>query len=382
VAAPEPPFSTEHEALRESVRRFVLAELRPHATEWEEARWFPDSVFSSFAQHGFLGLKYEERYGGQGGDYLHEAVLAEELAYCGSGGVAAGVGAHVNIATPPIAKFGTEEQKERYLTPAIAGEKIGALAITEPDAGSDVAGIKSHAKRVDGGWVINGSKMFITNGVRAHFWVTAVKTTGEGGHHGLSFFIIDRQDGVSASKIDKMGWHASDTALMSFDDVFVPEENLLGRENEGFYLIMANFQWERLVMALGAVGAMQVAYDKTVAFAKERRAFGKALTGHQVLRHKLAEIATTVHVSRVVTYDALRRFVSTEGDAVKEVTMAKLATQRACFDVMDTCLQLHGGAGYMEEYEIERMARDARLGPIGGGTDEIMREILAKVLAL
>ncbi|MET0603263.1 MAG: acyl-CoA dehydrogenase family protein [Baekduia sp.] len=382
AAVAQPPFNDEHEALRESVRRFVLAELRPHATEWEEARWFPDSVFSSFAQHGFLGLKYEERYGGQGGDYLHEAVLAEELAHCGSGGVAAGVGAHINIATPPIAKFGTDEQKERYLTPAIAGEKIGALAITEPDAGSDVAGIKSHAKRVDGGWVVNGSKMFITNGVRAHFWVTAVKTTSEGGHHGLSFLIIDRQDGVSASKIDKMGWHASDTALLSFDDVFVPEENLLGRENEGFYLIMANFQWERLVMALGAVGAMQVAYDKTVAFAKERRAFGKALTGHQVLRHKLAEIATTVHVSRVVTYDALHRFVSTEGDAVKEVTMAKLATQRACFDVMDTCLQIHGGAGYMEEYEIERMARDARLGPIGGGTDEIMREILAKVLAL
>jgi acyl-CoA dehydrogenase len=381
-AVVDPPFGDEHAALRASIRRFVLAELRPHASEWERARWFPDAVFGKFAEHGFLGLKYPERYGGQGGDYLHEAVLAEELAHCGSGGVAAGVGAHVNIATPPIAKFGTDLLKERYLRPAIAGEKIAALAITEPDAGSDVAGIKTHARRVDGGWVLNGSKMFITNGVRAHFWVTAVKTTGEGGHHGLSFFVVDRQDGVSASKIEKLGWHASDTALMAFDDAFVPEENLLGRENEGFYLIMANFQWERLVMALGAVGAMQVAYDKTVAFAKQRNAFGKPLTGHQALRHKLADIATTVHVSRVVTYDALRRFVSTEGDAVKEVTMAKLATQRACFDVMDTCLQIHGGAGYMEEYEIERMARDARLGPIGGGTDEIMREILAKVLAL
>jgi acyl-CoA dehydrogenase len=379
--APEPPFSDEHEALRETVRRFVLAELRPHASEWEAARWFPDSVFTTLAQQGLLGLKYEQRYGGQGGDFLHEAVLAEEMALCGSGGLAAGIGAHINIATPPIAKFGTEEQKQRYLVPAIAGEKIGGVAITEPDAGSDVAGLKSHARRVDGGFIVNGSKMFITNGVRAHFWVTAVKTTGEGGHHGLSFLIVDRQDGVSASKIDKLGWHASDTALIAFDDVFVPEENLLGRENEGFYLIMANFQWERLVMALGAVGAMQVAYDKTVAFAQQRHAFGKPLTGHQVLRHKLAEIATTVHVSRTVTYDALRRFVN-GADAVKEVTMAKLATQRACFDVMDACLQIHGGAGYMEEYEIERMARDARLGPIGGGTDEIMREILAKVLAL
>jgi acyl-CoA dehydrogenase len=382
LASPEPPFGDEHAALRESIRRFVLAEVRPHAREWEHARWFPDDLFGTFARHGFLGLKYPEAYGGQGGDYLHEAVLAEELALCGSGGVAAGIGAHVNIATPPIAKFGTEDLKERYLRPAIAGEKIAALAITEPDAGSDVAGLKTHARRVDGGWVLNGSKMFITNGVRAHFWVTAAKTTGDGGHHGLSFFVVDRQDGVTASKIDKLGWHASDTALMAFDDAFVAEENLLGRENEGFYLIMANFQWERLVMALGAVGAMQVAYDKTVAYAQERNAFGRPLSGFQALRHKLADIATTVHVSRVVTYDALRRFVTTEGDAVKEVTMAKLATQRACFDVMDTCLQLHGGAGYMEEYEIERMARDARLGPIGGGTDEIMREILAKVLAL
>jgi acyl-CoA dehydrogenase len=244
-----------------------------------------------------------------------------------------------------------------------------------------VAATKTHARRVDGGWLVNGSKMFITNGVRAHFWVTAVKTSAEGGHHGLSFLIVDRQEGVATSKIEKLGWHASDTALMSFDDAFVPDENLLGRENEGFYLIMANFQWERLVMALGAVGAMQVAYEKTVAFARERNAFGRPLTGHQALRHKLADIATTLHTGRCVTYDALRRFVAGQ-DAVKEVTMAKLATQRACFDVMDTCLQIHGGAGYMEEYEIERMARDARLGPIGGGTDEIMREILAKVLAL
>jgi acyl-CoA dehydrogenase len=377
----DPPFTDEHEELRASIRRFVAGELRPHAAEWEAAHWFPDDVFARFARHGFLGLKYPQEYGGEGGDYLHEAVLAEELARCGSGGLAAGVGAHVNIATPPIWKFGTDDQKQRYLAPAIAGERIGALAITEPDAGSDVANIRTHARRVDGGWVVNGSKMFITNGVRAHFYVTAVKTTGDGGHHGLSFLIIDRQDAVRASPIEKLGWHASDTGLIAFEEAFVPGENLLGRENEGFYLIMANFQWERLLMALGAVGAMQVAYDKTVAFARERTAFGKPLTGHQALRHKLTDVATTLHAGRCVTYDALRRFAAGQ-DAVKEVTMAKLVTQRACFDVMDTCLQIHGGAGYMEEYEIERMARDARLGPIGGGTDEIMREILGKVLGL
>ncbi|MBI5104062.1 MAG: DUF853 family protein, partial [Solirubrobacterales bacterium] len=378
---PTPPFTQEHEELRESVRRFVLTELRPHATEWEDAHWFPDEVFAKFAEHGFLGLKYPEEHGGEGGDYLHEAVLAEELARCGSGGLAAGVGAHVNIATPPVWKFGTDDQKARYLAPSIRGEKIAALAITEPDAGSDVAGIKTHAKKVDGGWVVNGSKMFITNGVRAHYWVTAVKTAHEGGHHGLSFMIVDRQEGVSATAIEKLGWHASDTGLVTYDDAFVPEENLLGRENEGFYLIMANFQWERLLMALGAVGGMRVAYEKTVRFAQERQAFGRPLTKHQAIRHKLTDVATTIHTGQCITYDALRRFVEGQ-DAVKEVTMAKLATQRAAFDVMDTCLQIHGGAGYMKEYEIERMARDARLGPIGGGTDEIMHEILGKVLGL
>jgi acyl-CoA dehydrogenase len=381
VSTAIPPFTDEHEELRDSIRGFIASELRPHAMEWEDAHWFPDEVFATCAKQGLLGLKYEEQWGGQGGTYLHEAVFAEELARCGSGGLAAGIGAHVNIATPPIWKFGTDDQKERYLRPAIAGSKIGALAITEPDAGSDVAGIKTNARRVDGGWLVNGSKMFITNGVRADFYVTALKTTGEGGHHGLSFLIVDKSDGVNASAIQKLGWHASDTGLIAFEDVFVPEENLLGRENEGFYLIMANFQWERLLMALGAVGAMRVAYEKTVAFAKERTAFGKPLTGHQALRHKLTDIATAVYTGQAVTYDALRRFVDGE-DAVQQVTMAKLVTQRACFDVMDTCLQIHGGAGYMKEYEIERMARDARLGPIGGGTDEIMREILGKTLGL
>jgi acyl-CoA dehydrogenase len=223
--------------------------------------------------------------------------------------------------------------------------------------------------------------MFITNGVRADFVVTAVKTAKDGGHHGLSFLVIERGEGVESTAIDKLGWHASDTALISLDDVFVPEEHLLGEENQGFYLIMANFQWERLLMALGSVGGMQACFERTLRFAKDRRAFGKPIGSHQAIRHKLAEIATTIEVGRSLTYDALRRFVAGE-DAVREVTMAKLATQRAAFDVADTCLQIHGGAGYMNEYGIERAARDARLGPIGGGTDEIMKEILGKTLGL
>jgi acyl-CoA dehydrogenase len=375
-------FTAEHDDLRDAIRRFVATELHPNAMAWEDARWFPDEVFARAGALGFLGLKYPVELGGQGGDYLHDAVWAEELARCGSGGVAAGLGAHTGIATPPIWKFGTPEQHERYLAPAIRGQTIAGLAITEPDAGSDVASLRTRATPVDGGWAVSGAKTFITNGVRAGVLVTAVRTSGTTGHHGISFLLVDTdQPGVQASKLDKLGWHASDTAEIAFDDAFVPEENLLGPLHEGFKLIMANFQWERLLMALGAVAAMQAAYEKTVAYARERQAFGRPLTGFQALRHKLADIATTIHTGRCVTYDALARFIA-DGNAVQQVTMAKLVTQRASFEVMDACLQIHGGAGYMREYEIERMARDARLGPIGGGTDEIMREILSRTLDL
>ncbi len=375
--APTAPFTEEHEELRASARGFIERELTPHARRWEDERWFPDEVFVKLAAQGLLGLKYPTEYGGQGGDYLHEAVFIEELARVGSGGTAAGVGAHVNIATPPIWTFGTEQQKQRYLVPAIRGEKIGALGITEPGAGSDVASLRTRAEPVEGGWMVNGEKTYITNGVRAHFIVTAVKTTEQGGHHGISFLIVDRGDGVTSSKLEKLGWHASDTATIAFEDVFVPQENLLGERDEGFKLIMANFQWERLTMALGAVSAMQIAWDRTAEFARERQAFGRALCGHQAIRHRLVDLATSVYTCRCVTYDALGRFVAGE-EPLREVTMAKLLTQRASFELMDACLQIHGGAGYMSEYWIERATRDARLGPIGGGSDEIMREILGR----
>jgi acyl-CoA dehydrogenase len=377
---PIPPFTEEHEQFRAAVRSFVQKELRPHAAAWEEARWFPNDVFRRMAELGYLGLKFPPEYGGDG-DVVADAVLTEELGWCGSGGLAAGIGAHIGIALPPIWKFGTEEQKQAYLVPGVKGEKIAALAITEPDAGSDVASIRTRAVPVDGGYVVNGSKTFITGGVRADVLVTAVKTSAEGGHHGLSFLIIERGPGVESNKLEKLGWHASDTALITFDDVLVPRENLLGEENKGFYLIMANFQWERLLMALGAVGGMQAAFEKTLQYAREREAFGRPIGRHQAIRHKLAEIALAIEAGRDVTYHALRRYVAGQ-DAVREVTIAKLQTQRTAFDVMDTCLQIHGGNGYMTEYEIERAARDARLGPIGGGTDEIMKEILGRSLGL
>jgi acyl-CoA dehydrogenase len=392
--APIPPFTAEHERLRSEMRTFVETRLRPHADEWERAAWFPDEVFGWLAEAGYLGLKFPAEYGG-GGDPVAAAVFVEELARCGSGGVAAGLGAHAGIALPPILAFGTEAQKQRYLVPGLRGERIAALAITEPGAGSDVAGIRTHAQRVDGGFVVNGAKTFITGGVRAELLVTAVRTKPEGGqpddscgarsseagrrararHEGISFLIVDRGEsaGVTASPLRKLGWHASDTAEIGLADVFVPGENLLGAEHGGFYLIMANFQWERLLMALSAIGAMQACFEQTLAFVlRDGRRPGQAI------RHRLAAIALEIEAGRDVTYAALRRHLAGE-DAVQQVTIAKLRTQRAAFDAIDACLSIHG---LDAPAELERAARDARLGPIGGGTDEIMKEILGRSLGL
>jgi acyl-CoA dehydrogenase len=379
-----PPFGEEHEELRATVSRFVAKEIAPHVDEWEQAREFPRELYGRCAELGFLGLKFPERYGGQGGTYLHDAIWVEELARSGgSGGVAAGLNAHASIALPPIFNFGPEEQKQRWLVPGIAGEKIGALGITEPGAGSDVAGIATTAERVDGGYLVNGAKTFITNGVRADFLVCACKTTQEGGHGGISFLVLEREmPGYDvAAKLEKMGWHSSDTGELSFTDVEVPAENLLGEENGGFKLIMANFAWERLLMAIGAIGGMRRLIDTTVAYANERQAFGRPIGKFQAIRHQIAEMAVKAETSRALTYNALRLFHSGQ-DCIRDVSMAKLVTQRSLLEVADQALQIHGGYGYMREYGIERAVRDARLGPIGGGTDEIMKEILGKQMGL
>ena len=375
VRAPAPPFGVEHERLRAEMREFVLSRLRPHADEWEAAGWFDNEAFAWLAEAGYLGLRFPRRYGGAD-DTLAAAVLVEEMARCGSGGVAAGLGAHAGIALPPIASFGTEDQKQRYLVPGLRAELIAALAITEPGAGSDVASLRTRAERVDGGFVVNGAKTYITGGVRADVLVTAVRTAqpGPGGHDGISFLIIERGEGVRSSPLRKLGWHASDTAEIALADVFVPETNLLGREHGGFYLIMANFQWERLLMALGAVGAMQACFESTLDYVRA----APGTRGGQAVRHRLAEIAVRIEAGRDLTYAALRRFVAGQ-DAVREVTMAKLATQRAAFESIDRCLSIHG---LDAPPELERAARDARLGPIGGGPDEIMKEILGRSLGL
>ncbi len=379
-----PPFGEEHEELRRTVARFVAAEVAPDVDEWERAEEFPRDLYRRCAELGFLGLKFPERYGGQGGDHLHDAVWVEELARSGgSGGVAAGLNAHASIALPPIFNFGTEEQHQRWLVPGIAGEKIGALGITEPGAGSDVAGITTTARNIDGGYVVNGAKTFITNGVRADFLVCACKTTETGGHDGISFLVLEREmPGYEVTrKLEKLGWHSSDTGELSFTDVEVPAANLLGEENGGFKLIMANFAWERLLMAIGAVGAMQRLLTIAVTYAQEREAFGRPIGKFQAIRHQIAEMATKAEVSRALTYDALRLF-HTGQPCVPQVAMAKLLTQRSALEIADQTLQIHGGYGYTREYGIERAVRDARLGPIGGGTDEVMKEIIGKTMGL
>jgi acyl-CoA dehydrogenase len=375
-------FQPVHEDFRKTVREFVEKELAPHADEWEEAEEFPRELYGTLGELGFLGMSYPEEYGGDD-DRLAEAVFHEEVTRCGSAGVAAGIGAHIGIAMPQINRFGTPEKKEKYLVPGIKGETIGALGITEPEAGSDVAGIKTYAVRDGSDWIINGSKTFITNGVRCDWVVALVKTDREKGYSGISQMIIDR--GIpgfeTSKKIKKLGWKASDTGELSFIDVRVPADALLGEEGKGFFQTMANFVWERLIMALGAVAGAQLLFEVALQYAKDREAFGQPIGKFQAISHMLADMITEVELGRAFTYHVLKLYIEGK-EPVKEVAMAKLYTQSMAVHVADRALQIHGGYGYTEEYPIARAWRDMRLGPIGGGTDEIMKEIIARSYGL
>jgi alkylation response protein AidB-like acyl-CoA dehydrogenase len=375
-------FTDEHEQLRESIRSFVVKELRPHAEEWEEST-FPDWVFQRMGELGLLGLSYPEQYGGQGGDYYCNLVLAEEIVHSNCGGLAMGVAVHTDMATPPIHAFGTEEQKQAYLVPAIRGEKISCLGITEPDAGSDVSGIKTRAVRDGDDWVINGSKTYITNGHRADFIVLVTKTDPDAGYDGFTLFIVDMDAPgvIREEKLQKLGMHASDTALLAFQDVRVPASAVLGEIGKGFYHIMWELQGERLIGAAGATASAQAVFDKTLQYATERQAFGRPIGKFQVIRHKFAEMATKIESSRQLTYTTAWRFANGEYP-VREISMAKLYASRIACEVADECLQIHGGAGYMKEYGIERVWRDLRLNRIGAGTDEIMLDVIGRSYGL
>jgi alkylation response protein AidB-like acyl-CoA dehydrogenase len=378
-------FTDEHEQLRESIRRFVIKELQPHAEEWEETT-FPNWVFTRMGELGFLGLDKPEAYGGQGGDYYSSLVLAEEIVHAHSGGLAMGVAVHTDMAMPPILAFGTEEQKQEWVTPAIAGQKILCLGITEPDAGSDVRGIKTVAKRDGDGYVINGSKTYITNGHRADVIVLVTKTDTDSTpptHDGFTLFLVpmDAEGVVREQRLQKLGMHASDTALLAFQDVYVPQSAVLGQIGKGFYHIMWELQGERLIGAAGCVAGAQNVFDRTLQYAKERKAFGREIGHFQVIRHKFAEMATKIETARQLVYTTAWRFQNGEYP-VREISMAKLYAARIAVEVADECIQIHGGAGYMKEYGIERVWRDMRLNRIGAGTDEIMLDVIGRSYGL
>jgi acyl-CoA dehydrogenase len=379
VTAPPLHEDDTHASLRDQARRFAAREIAPNAHAWEEAEEFPREMYAKFAEAGLLGVGYPESVGGAGGELSHTLAVAEELVLAGrSVGTVVGLGSH-GIALPPIVRGGTPEQIDRFVRPTLRGEKIAALAITEPGGGSDVAGLKTRARREGDFYVVDGAKTFITSGVRADLVTCAVRTGGEG-HGGVSLLVIERgTPGFSVGrKLHKMGWWASDTAELHFESCRVPASNLIGEENTGFLAIMLNFATERLFLAGNCVAIAELAYRESISYAKERHAFGKSISGFQVIRHKLADMASKIAAARALTNEAMMRHM--RGEPVPGLAaMAKNVATDMVTDVCDQAVQIHGGYGYMREYVVERLFRDARLYAIGGGTREIMNEIISKV---
>jgi alkylation response protein AidB-like acyl-CoA dehydrogenase len=381
-------FTDEHEDLRQSMKAWVLKELHPHRNEWEETLW-PSEVMRRAGELGFLGLCFPEEYGGQGGDYYYSLVRAECMSYSGSGGTNMGFAVQTDMVLPPIHLLGTSEQKQRYLVPGIKGERIGCLGITEPEAGSDVAGIRTKAIRDGDDYLISGSKIFITNGARADFIVLVAKTDPDSRHEGITLFVIDLRDeegnpvpGFEVSRtLEKMGMHASDTAELSFNEVRVPAEAVLGEIGKGFYHISWELQGERLVASVGCHAGAERMFERTLEYANERQAFGRPIGKFQAIRHKFAEMATKIEAAKQFNYSVAWRFANGEYP-VREITMAKLYASRMCCEVADECVQILGGYGYMKEYEIERAYRDVRLNRIGAGTDEIMLDVIGRSYGL
>jgi alkylation response protein AidB-like acyl-CoA dehydrogenase len=332
---------------------------------------------------GYLGLCFPEEYGGQGGDYYYSLIRAECMSYSGSGGTNMGFAVQTDMVLPPIHLLGTEDQKQRYLVPGIKGEKIGCLGITEPGAGSDVAGIRTQAIKDGDDYVINGSKTFITNGVRADFILMVAKTDPTAGHNGITLFLVDTDTpGFQVSrKLEKMGMHASDTAELAFEDMRVPADAVLGEIGKGFYHISWELQSERMVAAAGSVAGAERMFERTLEYAREREAFGRPIGKFQVIRHKFAEMATKIEAAKQFNYVVAWRYANGEYP-VREITEVKLFTSRMCCEVADECVQILGGYGYMKEYEIERAYRDVRLNRIGAGTDEIMLDVIGRSYGL
>jgi len=373
-------FTEEHEAFRASFKDFLQKEVVPFIDKWEKSGTIERFIWKKFGEMGYFGLCTPEEYGGLDLDLFYTVIFLEELQKINSGGFAAAMWAHEFLAMTHLNKEGTEFIKQKYLVPSVEGEKIGCLCISEPFGGSDVAGMRSTAIKKGDSYILNGSKTFITNGVYSDYLIVAAKTDPSDKYKGISIFVVDRETpGISATKLDKLGWRASDTAELAFDNVVIPVENLMGEEGKGFPYIMQHFALERLIMGVNAHARAEFALDYAINYMQERVAFGKSLDTFQALRHKIAEMASKVDICREYNYSITKR-LDQGSYVVKEASMSKLLSTKMADEVIYDALQLLGGYGYMEEYPMARLLRDSRLGPIGGGTSEILKEIIAKIV--
>jgi alkylation response protein AidB-like acyl-CoA dehydrogenase len=373
-------FTEEHELFRESLKDFLQKEVVPHIEKWEKSGTIDRFIWKKMGEMGFFGINYPEAYGGLNLDFFYTVIFLEELQKINSGGFAAAMWAHAYLAMTHLNAEGSEEIKQKYLSASITGDMIGCLCITEPFGGSDVAGMRTTAEKNGDKYIINGSKTFITNGVYSDYLIVAAKTNPSEGNRGISIFLVDRNTpGVSATKLDKLGWRASDTGEIAFDNVEIPLSNLMGEENKGFNYIMQHFASERLIMGINAHARAEFALEYATQYMSERTAFGSTIDRFQALRHKLADCYTEMEICKQFNYITAYRFNKGEY-VVKEATMSKLQSTKMADEVIYQCLQFLGGYGYMEEYPLARLLRDSRLGPIGGGTSEILREIIAKII--
>ena len=373
-------FTEEHHAFRKSFKEFLQKEVIPNVDQWEEVGKVDRAIFKKFGKMGYFGLIYPEKYGGLDLDLFYTVIFLEELQKVNSGGFAASMWAHNYLAMTHLNLEGSEEIKENYLTPSITGEKVGCLCISEPFGGSDVAGMRTTAIKKGAKYVLNGSKTFITNGLYSDYLVVAAKTSPENKHKGISIFLVDRNTkGITATKLDKLGWRASDTAEIAFDNVEIPLNNLMGEENTGFGYIMQHFALERLIMGINAHARAEFAIDYAIQYMSERHAFSKTLNQFQVLRHKVVDMVSEMELCKEYNYSVTKKLINHDY-AVKEATISKLLSTKMADSVIYDCLQLLGGYGYMEDYPLARLLRDSRIGPIGGGTSEILKEVLAKLI--
>jgi len=373
-------FSEEHQLFRESLQDFLQKEVVPHIEKWEKNGNIERFIWKKFGEMGYFGLAYPETYGGLDLDLFYTVILLEELQKINSGGFAAAIWAHCYLAMTHLNKEGNHDIKEKYLSSSILGDKIGCLCVTEPFGGSDVAGMRTTAEKKGNNYVLNGSKTFITNGYYSDYMVVAAKTNKDLGNKGISMFVVDSSTpGISVTKLDKLGWRASDTAEIAFDNVNVPASNLMGEEGKGFSYVMQHFSLERLIMAINAHARAEYALEYALQYMNDRKTFGKNLTQYQALRHKYSDLYSQMEICKEYNYSVANR-LNKGVYVVKEATIAKLQSTKMADEVVYECLQFLGGYGYMEEYPMARLFRDSRLGPIGGGTSEILREIISKII--